>query len=260
METSTPNPLLAKLKLPGRTFQLPSRGMYYTNGELSSPEGEVHVHPMSALTEINLKNPDQLFSGKAIEEVVAECAPEIKKPLELLGRDVDALMFFLRLVTYGPQFEINVKHTCENAKSHSYTVDIEQMVMEMKKLDPTLVNQFSVTLSNGQNVVLHPISFKHMIKLFQMNADKTEMSVDDIKNNMVYNLVNVIHSVDGITDKGNIEGWVRTITTPHQSRITEVIEKMNEWGPSQTTKITCKDCNAEVEVELPLNPISFFTE
>ena len=57
--TST-NPLLSKVKLPGRVFQLPSLGAFYQNGELDPAvkDGELHIHPMTALTEINLKNPD----------------------------------------------------------------------------------------------------------------------------------------------------------------------------------------------------------
>lgn len=257
MET-THNPLLQKLKLPGRVFQLPSRGALYKNGELSSNEGEVHVHPMSALTEINLKNPDQLFNGKALEEVCRECIPDVKKPNELFGRDVDALMFFLRLVTYGPQFEVSVKHSCENAKNHSYVIDIEKMVQEMRYLDPT--TRYEVVLQNDQKVVLHPVKFNHMIKLYQMNAGKTDLTTEDVKNNIVFNLVNLIESVDGITDPKLIEEWARTLTTPQQNRITALIEKMNEWGPHQTTKLKCKDCGEMMEVELPLNPISFFTE
>jgi len=260
METTPQNPLLAKLKLPGRTFQLPSRGAFYTNGELASQEGEVHVHPMSALTEINLKNPDMLFNGKAIEAVVAECAPDIKKPLDLFGRDIDALMFFLRLVTYGPSFEINVKHTCEGAKQHSYTVDIEKMVMEMKPLDPTLADQFTTTLQNGQVVKLHPVTMRHMIKLFQMNTGKQELKPEEVAANIVFNLVNLVESVDGITDKAQIEGWIRAIPTPLTSRITDMIDKMNRWGPSQVATVKCKDCDETIEVELPLNPVSFFTE
>lgn len=262
METHTQpiNPLLVNIKLPGRTFQLPSRGALYKNGELSSAEGEVHVHAMSALTEISLKNPDLLFNGKAIEEVVAECVPDIKKPLDLMARDIDALMFYLRLVTYGPIFEINVKHTCENAKQHSYTVDIEKMVMEMKQLDPTAAASFSTTLQNGQVVHCRPVAFSHMIKLYQMNTGKEELSADEMKENITFNMVNLIESVDGITDKKLIEAWVKALTSPMQNRITEVIEKMNDWGPAQSVPIKCKDCGAEMDVELPLNPISFFTE
>jgi hypothetical protein len=273
------NPLLAKLKLPGRTFQLPSRGSLYNKGEIEGVEGEIHVHAMSALAEISLKNPDLLFNGKALEQVFRECIPEIKKPSELLARDIDAIMFFLRLVTYGPEFEIRVRHDCiesctlkENGeyltdsegeeihKEHSYVVNIEQMVQQMKFLDPTLTEEFKVELPNGQLVKVHPVKFEHMIKLFQMNSGKQEFTSEDLKRNVVFNLVNLIDEVDGITDKKQIEEWVSTITTPYQNRITEAIEKTNEWGPEQTTVLKCRDCQKDMPVELPLNPISFFTE
>ena len=126
------NPLLQKIKLPGRTFQLPSRGALYQNGEVANAEGEIHVHALSALAEINLKNPDLLFNGKAIQEVFSECIPEIKNASALYARDIDALMFFLRLVTYGPHFEISVKHNCEKAKDHAYVVNIEELTQQMK--------------------------------------------------------------------------------------------------------------------------------
>lgn len=260
MEANT-NPLMTKIKLPGRTFQLPSRGALYKNGELSSVEGEIHVHPLSGLAEINLKNPDLLFNGKAIEAVFAECIPEVKKATELYGRDIDAIMYFLRLVTYGPQFVINVKHTCKDAKDHSYSVDIEKMVMGMKPLDPTVIDkEYTVTLPNDQVVRVHPVKFDHMIKLFQMNMNKTEYSPDDVKKNLVFNLVSLIESVDGITNKKQIEEWVSAVSAPYHNRISETIEKTNEWGPAQSTTLVCKDCGETMNVELPLNPISFFTE
>lgn len=260
METKT-NSLMSALKLPGRTFQLPSKGALYKNGELSSAEGELHIHPLSALSEISLKNPDLLFNGKAIEAVFAECIPEIKKATELYGRDIDAIMYFLRLVTYGPEYAVNVKHTCENAKEHSYVVDIEKAIQEMPQLDPTVAEEkFKVTLPNGQVVRVRPVKFDHMIKLFQMNLGKTEFTPEDTKKNIVFNLVSVIDSVDDVTDKKFIEEWVRAISTPFHNRITEAVERTNEWGPAQSTKIVCRDCGEEMDVELPLNPISFFTE
>ena len=261
MSTNNPNSILAKLKLPGRTFQLPSRAALYTNGEVSAAEGEVHVHPLSAIAEINLKNPDMLFNGKALEAVFAECIPEIKKPTELFGRDVDALMFFLRLVTYGQHFNVSVKHTCENAKEHQYIIDLEALLQEMKFIDPTTAEtSYSCTLPNGQVVKVHPIKFKHMIDLYQMNIGKSEITSDDLKRNIVFNLTNVIESIDGETDKKEIAEWVSMASTPYHNRITEAIERTNLWGPPSTSKIICKDCGEEMEVDLPLNPVSFFTE
>lgn len=255
------NPLMAKIKLPGRTFELPSKGAMYKNGELSNTTGEIHVHAMSALSEISLKNPDLLFNGKALNTVFAECVPEVKQVSELYGRDIDAIMYFLRLVTYGPIFEIDVEHNCEGAKSHSYTVNIEEMVTNMKKVDPTTIDKIlTVVLPNQQVVKTHPVRFQQMIELYQMNAGKTEFTEEDIKKNIVFNLTSIIESVDDVTKKEFIEEWVRGLTTPYQNLITESIEKANDWGPARTVKLTCRDCQKEMEVELPLNPISFFTE
>ncbi len=251
--------ILAKLKLPGRVFQLPSRAALYQNGELEGADGEVQVQALSALTEINLKNPDLLFNGSAVREVCAECVPNIKKPDQLFARDIDALMIFLRLVTYGPVFEIQVKHNCEHAKNHSYTVNLEQLLSEMQFLDPTSIKD-TVTMQNGQVVKLNPIRFEHMIKLFQMNTGKDKLSPEDVKKNIVFNLTNVIQSVDGVTDRAAIEMWVKSLTSPMQNRINEAVEALNEWGPKKTADLKCKDCGEVMTVDLPLDPVSFFSE
>ena len=116
------NPLLEKIKLPGKIYQLPSRGLFYKSDEINGTvqDAEVHIHGMTAIDEINLKNPDMLFSGKALEVVCKNCIPDINSPMEMLSRDVDAILLFLRIVSYGPSFEIEVTHTCKDAKKHPW--------------------------------------------------------------------------------------------------------------------------------------------
>jgi hypothetical protein len=261
--SDTTNPLLAKVKLPGRTFQLPSRGALYNNGELdaSTHDGEIQVHPMSALAEINLKNPDLLFNGKALVAVLNECAPTIKKPLDLFGRDVDAILFFLRLATYGSEYRIEVKHDCAEAKQHSYAVNLEEIVSRMVLLDPTLVeSKRTVELPTGQTVYTRPMKFKDIIELFHKSGNKKELTSDDIRELAVTNLLCMIERVDTVTDPKFIEGWVRLLTTPMVNRITEAANELNSWGPDQIVTLKCKDCGQDMKVELPLNPVSFFTE
>jgi len=88
------NPLLTRVEMPGSTFQLPSRGLFYDNGELRDDVemGEVHVHPMSAFDEILMKTPDALFSGEAVHKVFLRCIPQVLQPVELLAKDVDFLL------------------------------------------------------------------------------------------------------------------------------------------------------------------------
>lgn len=260
--SDTTNPLLAGIKLPGRTFQLPSRGALYKDElDPSCKQGEIHVHPMTALTEINLKNPDLLFNGKALNAVVQECIPSIKKPLELFGRDVDAVLFFLRLVTYGSEYRIEVKHDCPEAKNHSYVVDLEKIMQDMKQLDPTLIEgKRLVKLATGQTVYTRPMRFTDIIELFHRSEGKKELTADDIKELAITNLLCMIERVDDVTEPKFIQEWVRTLTTPQVNRITEAANELNDWGPDQIVTLKCRDCGGDMKVELPLNPVSFFTE
>lgn len=257
------NPLLAKAKLPGRIFQLPSRGIFYKNGELDETvkNGEIHVQPLSAMDEIIMKNPDQLFSGMAVSQVFATCVRGVQKPTELLAKDVDAIMLFLRTVTYGPNFEYTVKHECKDAKDHSYIANIDQMISELSMIDPTTIDAvYQVTLQNGQVVKLRPNRYSQMIELIKHNQGKTELTVEDQKYNFRSMLSGMVESVDGITDPKLIGEWVDQLQATFVSRLTDKLEEVNGWGPTMKWKTKCADCGTVFDVELPINPVSFFTE
>lgn len=261
--TEQVNPLLAKAKLPGRIFQLPSRGIFYKNGELdeSVKNGEIHVQPLSAMDEIIMKNPDQLFSGMAVQQVYTACVRGVLKPTELLAKDVDAIMLFLRTVTYGPSFEYTVKHECKDAKEHSYVANIDQMINELKMIDPTTVDDvYQVQLPNGQLVKLRPNRYSQMIELIKHNQGKTELTVDDQKYNFRSMLSGMIESVDGVTDPKLISEWIDALQSTFTTRLTNKLEEVNGWGPTMKWKTKCADCGETFDVELPINPVSFFTE
>jgi hypothetical protein len=257
------NSLIAGLKLPGRIFQLPSRGIFYKNGELSDSvtEGELHIHSMSALDEINMKNPDQLFSGAAVNTVFKQSITGVERPSQLLAKDVDAIMLYLRTVTYGPAYEFSARHTCKDAKEHSYIADVDKMIDNMKMLDPTMVEQlYSITLQNGQVVKLRPNRYQQVLDMIKLNEGKTTITAEDQRRNLTMMLLGVIESVDGITDVAKINEWITRISSPIVNRIAEKVESVNDWGPNLRWKCVCKDCQTEFEVEVPINPISFFTE
>ncbi len=259
--TQPVNPLLEKLKLPGRIFELPSRGIFYTDGELTGGP-EVHVHALSAMDEIHLKNPDQLFSGKAIEAVLPNCVDGVVKPGKLLAKDVDAIMLFLRVVTYGPSLELRANHHCsKEAKEHSYTVNVDEMISEIRPIDPTTVEaDFTVNLPNGQVVKLRPSRYGAAVELIKDNADKKVFTVEDHKRNLERMMLDLIESVDGITDPEHIAQWLRKVQTKWVTLITQQIEKAHDWGPVLTRTVKCKDCGGDMTLDVPMNPISFFTE
>jgi hypothetical protein len=257
------NPLLSKVKLPGRIFQLPSLGLFYKNGELADNvvNGEIHVRPMSALAEIHMKNPDQLFSGQAVETVFKECVEGVQKPSQLLAKDVDAIMMFLRTVTYGPNYEFAAKHHCEGAKEHTYIADVDSFINTMVMMDPTTLDKlYKVTLPNEQVVHLQPSRYGHVVALLKANQGKEEITVEDAQANLMMMLNSVVTRVDDVTDAAQIDEWLRAVPTTYVTAIANKIDAINKWGPSMRWKGKCRDCGGDLEVELPINPVSFFTE
>lgn len=263
MSSDIQNPLLGDLKLPGRIFQLPSRGLFYHNGELDegANDAEIHVRPLSAMDEIILKNADQLFSGEAVKTVYPRCMEGINQPGQLLAKDVDALMLFLRVVTYGPGYEFVAKHNCENAKEHSYIADVEQMIGSMKLIDPTTLDEkFTVTLPNGQVVKLRPYMYQDSIDMIKRNIGKDTLTVEDMQRNLKDAVGGMVYSVNNVTEKAFIAEWVNKLPALYLNRLAEKMQVLDEWGPNMVWTAQCKDCGEEFKVEIPINPVTFFTE
>jgi len=254
------NPLLARVEMPGSTFQMPSRGLFYNNDELRGDVevGEVHVHPMSAYDEILLKTPDALFTGEAINKVFLRCIPQILKPMELLAKDVDYLLVCLRQVTFGAETEIKYTHDCKDAKSNSYMIDMSIFISNAKKIDPTTVGSiYSTTMDNGQKIKLRPARLKDVISMYQ-NMDTGDNTPEEELKMTVFVIKSVIDAVDGITDDSMIEEWIKKIPAGWVKKLTNAIEKTSDFGPSFIFDTKCKDCNEGIQIESPVNPISFF--
>lgn len=253
------NPLLARLQLPGETQRLPSQGLFYNDGELA-PEvknGEIHIHPMTAYDEIMIRSVDKLFSGDAVEEVFHRCIPQILKPKRLLAKDVDFLMVCLRKISYGAGFEMNYTHTCEDAKQHSYNIEMDEFIRTAKAIDPTTVAQkFTKTLENGQVVKIHPLRYDSVIKIMQSTEEslteeqQTEMLIDS--------LLDVIEIVDEITDREFIKQWLEDLPIKWIQALSKAIDQSSDWGPDFKTYVVCKDCGEKTQIAAPMNPLTFF--
>jgi len=279
----TINPLLERVKMPGETHRLPSRGLFYTNGELSSDviDGEIHIHPMVAQDEITLSSADKLYSGVAIVNVISRCIPQILKPELLLSQDVDFILLCLRKISYGAILSFTKQHIgCPTIKkindereedmdevltpTHTYDVNVSNLIAATKEIDPTTLNvKFRYELDNGQIVKMNPLVFRDQVKMMQYTTTDEEnfsdMTDEEKANSLMQQLVFLIASVDGITDKDMIKEWLINITPKMVRDLTNVITDLSEWGTNTQTTIKCTDCGGVMEVEIPTNPLVLFS-
>ena len=267
------NPLLAKVKLPGRVFQLPSKGVFYKNtGVLATNvvEGEIQVKPMSALAEMKLKSADLLMSGKVLRELCEECAPEILDPEKLVTQDVDALFAFLRVVTYGATLKVMSVNDCKKAKAHEYDANIEALTGQPNnKIIEHADTLYHVALSNGQIVHTKPNTYSEALKVIYIRQEIARQSRDGgkadeklVEKVALLDVLSVIKSVedDGqvVDDEEMLEEWLRAVSKPILNELLEGVNKTAKWGFDFTVKLKCKDCGADYDHELDLNPVSFF--
>jgi len=258
------NPLLAKIRLPGITYRMPSQGLFYHSGELdpSVKDGEVEVFPLTTIDEFTLSMPDKLMSGKAIEEVFGRCIPQVKKPLDLLAKDVDYLMVALRQVSFGDNIDVLYKHNCEGAKERTYDVNVQEIVRNSKQIDPTTIGSaFTLTLPNGQVIKMKPMSFGDIVKVMHEQAmqredEQTEAQLMSITS---HTFASIIESVDNVIDREQIIEWFGQLPIKWKKMIQEKVDGMTDWGTDFTVTRVCKDCKQEMPIQVSANPVSFFT-
>lgn len=256
------NPLLQKLRvIQGETVRLPSRGLLYDDGILDPNviDGEVQISPMTIRDEIMMRSPDALLSGEAVKKVLGRCAPQILRPLDLHYADLDFIFLALRKVSYGPELEVNYKHTCENAKNHSYVVNIDSKMRKCEYLDPlTVDDQYVLHVDETDQIVkFKPIRTQDMIDILATQPEK-EMTDDEIEHELIKLATTQIVSVDGITDREMILEWAANVPAIVMRSIREKIEGMDKWGIDYKFGIACRDCGEIVEADVPLNTVSFF--
>lgn len=253
------NPLMEKIRIPGQTYQLPSQGIFYTNGELAPDvsNGEVHVYPMTTIDEIIIRTPDKLFSGDAVRDVFRRCIPSILKPTELFSKDVDFLMVCLRQVSYGENFDVIHTHDCVDATPQEYVVKMNQFIRSTKQIDPTTISKrFETTLDNGQHIKLHPIRYKDVLSLMQVFEE--EITPELQQSRMTDTLTSLVADVDGTVDKKHIHEWLSNIPIKWAKQLSKAIDDTTKWGPDFTVKTKCKDCGKQTKITVPMNPVSFF--
>jgi hypothetical protein len=266
------NPLLERRnKLPPTTIRLPSRGLFYNNGELDSEciDGEVNIFPMTTTDELIMRSIDMLFQGTAIESVIGRCLPQIKKPMALLVGDVDYILTQLRKISYGSRIPIRYNCSCitdpvqvaklEQAGDNEYLIPVDHFIQSTQEISAkTLTKAFTLTIPSGERVTLSPLRIGDFIKIQHMDDVDRLKDVANIKEYIIANYTAVTASVDEITDKALIADWYAVLPRLDAERIKDKLNSMDNWGITFTYTITCKQCKEKRELTTQLNPMYFF--
>lgn len=259
------NPLLAPVRVPGESFQLPSLGLFYHDGELdeSVKDATIHIYPMRSIDKVNLSSGNLLATGDIINVVFQHCAPEIKKPELLTSKDVQFILTCMQVVTYGHTMDIIVKGSCPDAFDEEHTVNLYDMIRKAEKLDPTTVDdKFKCVVSTGQVVRFKPILIKDSMYIdsmtFKIMQDE-DLSLDQVNEIMLDLLGLTIQSVDGIADRTLINEWLHALSDNDIQTLRPHIENVGDYGLNELVYLESKECEGElIPVDVVTNNLRFF--
>ena len=245
-------------RVPTELVPLPSFGLVYPPNSPLHNIKEIEIRYMTAADEDILTSRSLLRSGKAIDAVLKNCILDARiNPEELLSGDKNALITFLRVSGYGPEYKVEIDcPSCE--ETSKYEFDLSQL--EMKTLDVEPIeqgeNRFHIQLPTGTH-----IEFK-----FLNSAEEKEISdaQDRIKRstnspvdrNVTTRLKNTIISIDGNTDSSLINQYVDTLNVRDSRALRKYMED-NTPDIDMKQEFNCPHCGHRGEVDVPIS-VGFF--
>lgn len=278
------NPLQSHFRAPKLYTRLPSAGKFYTEDVVTlTSSGEVEVYAMTSRDEVMMRNPDALLNGESVAKILTSCVPQVKKPRELLGADVDALMVAIQGATYGDEVTVETPcPECGNAVTGAGSVqgslatmtevpddvkvEINGLVIELRPV--TYETTIAAGVSNFQNArSMQSIALidDDMEKLKAFNESYMKMA----ELNFIV-ILDSIYSISGtdangeefiVTDRSNIQEYMENCESKVGKAVTQQVNKLGEAGIDKEVSIQCQNekCGHVFTTTLEFDPVNFST-
>ena len=274
------NPLMKHFRRPAIHLKLPSRGKFWSDNALELPvTGDIPVYPMTSGDEIALKTPDALMNGSSIVTVIQSCCPNIKDAWQMPSIDVDSVLLYIRIASYGNQmdfdtecpkckeennFAIDLGMVVGNIAAPDYesTVDFDHLRIKLKPqpyFEINKANQIQFT----QQQILRTVNDSSM-----SDEDKKERSDAYLKELINLNIeicVNCTREVvteEGVvvTDKDFIREFYDNADYKVLKKVQDVLADISSTAGAKPieTKCTNSECGHEYAVPLAFDYANFF--
>jgi hypothetical protein len=246
------------LELPASVVPLPSSGRAYPKDHPFSGFDAVEIRGMTAREEDILTNQALLKRGTVISELIRSCLVDNRAdPSSLLNGDRNALVVAIRVTGYGPEYDAEIECSECSAKT-SQTFNLVEMPIRRLMIEP---------VADGQNLFEYvlPFSKKTIRFKFLTGRDEEEIAATQEKQRklaltsgatgaatVTTSLLYSIVSVEGVTDRQKIAGFVRNMMPARDSLALRTYIKENEPGILMKQDVTCGQCGRTEEVSMPM--------
>lgn len=260
---------------------VPSRGLYQPSDNLTfGVGGHVTVLPMSARDELLIHDPERLYTGDAITDILRRRVPGLKDPLALPVNDMLALLMGLRWASYGDEYPVTAK--CPSCSTESTCpVDIPTLMAQMTFLEkryevreerPGLTAVVRPLSALGMNrvamIALEELRAIQSVRLANMPEQEKVKAIreaairvhDDTMGIILSECVTEIAFDSGevFRDPDKISSFVLEAPPRVWHALRTRIDKVNSVGLPRSQTLRCPACEHEFAVDISYDPARFF--
>jgi hypothetical protein len=250
--------LLAALKSQSATYEeitLPSLGRFY-DGTDGPANGKLNIRAMTGEEEQILATPRFVKRGQAINMIFSKCMEENFKPENLLSVDRTFLLIYLRGISYGTEYEVEIKDP-ESDRKFSTVIDLDTLNIDLCPPDygPELVD---VLPKSGFSVEYRLSRGRDEMALQEYRDRKIKQTSDNsADDSLIFRTAQLVNSIQGITDKNELQVLIKNLPIQDVSHIRNLISEP-PFGIDTKVSIISPISSEEFEVELPLEANFFF--
>ena len=247
-------------EIPVELVPLPSGGVVYPESSPLHGQQSIEVKAMTAKEEDILTSKALIKKGTVITHLIKSCL--IDKSVDvrnMISGDRNALMVALRVTGYGQQYKVEVEcPACAERSSQDF--DLAELPVKTLDIQPVEVgnNLFSFDL---------PVTKKTIQFRFLTGKDEEEIMITQERkkkrglgdNLVTTRLTYAIVSIEGVTDKAKIGGFIRNMPARDSLALRKHIDK-HEPGIEMKSWMSCPNCLSDSEVRLPLGAGFFWPD
>tara|TARA_B100000287_G_scaffold52120_1_gene46006 strand:+ start:1058 stop:1876 length:819 start_codon:yes stop_codon:yes gene_type:complete len=260
---ATSNAPKQKKEFPTEVVSLPSKGFFYSE-DSSLKTGKVRIKYMTAKEEDILTSKNLIQKGIVLDELLKSLIVDNGEGLpvkmdELLLGDKNAILISARILGYGAEYEFEMVDPSTEEKVKD-SIDLNLLNTKEVNFDEHTEgqNEFTFLLPiSKRNITFRLLTHKDEIEIgIEMKKLKKFVKAGGVEPEITTRMKRAITSVDGSTDRGDINRFVDTEFLAQDARAFR--EYLGSVSPDVDMKyLYTSDDGTETEVTVPMT-VNFF--
>jgi len=249
---------MAGFSVPRDYVMLPSKGRVYPPTSALHNMEELEVRHLTAADEDIMTSRALLRSGKAVDTMLSNViVNRTVKVEELVSGDKNAILTFLRITGYGPEYPVEID--CPNCNEQiEYEFDLSTLQMKFLDTDPMAEgeNRFSYTLPSSTDIEFKLLNSAEDAAITAEQEKFKKATNSPLEKTVTTKLKYQIISANGETDKTYINRFVDMLNVRDARSFRKYLDDI-EPDVIMKQEFVCPMCSHSEEVDIPIT-VGFF--